>query len=117
MPAVILILHPAPDAEGASDDAVEVRAATWSSVMPYIQLDLREGLSSERKRALNLDLREAVHRAIGSAYHQINIVLREWPAENLAEAGETAANYAMGAGDHGREAVVARSQNGERVSH
>ena len=63
--------------------------------MPYIQVDLREGLSSETKHALNRDMREAVHQAIGSAYHQINIVLREWPAENLAEAGETAPDYAV----------------------
>ena len=66
--------------------------------MPYIQVDLREGLSSETKQALNRDLREAVHQAIGSAYHQINIVLREWPAENLAEAGETAADYRVSEG-------------------
>jgi 4-oxalocrotonate tautomerase family enzyme len=83
--------------------------------MPYIQVDLREGLSNERKRALNLDLREAVHRAIGSAYHQINIVLREWPAENLAEAGEPAADYATGGGELSGERVVARGRNGERV--
>lgn len=66
--------------------------------MPYIQVDLREGLSSETKQALNRDLVEAIHQAIGSAYHQINVVLREWPAENLAEAGETAATYGSEAG-------------------
>jgi 4-oxalocrotonate tautomerase family enzyme len=65
--------------------------------MPYIQVDLREGLSTEAKRALHRDLLDAVHQSIGSAYHQINIVLREWPAENLAEAGETAPGYPMSA--------------------
>jgi 4-oxalocrotonate tautomerase len=57
--------------------------------VPYIQVDLPQGLSEERKAALCLEVRERVHRAIGSPREFINVVLRDWPRENLLVAGET----------------------------
>jgi phenylpyruvate tautomerase PptA (4-oxalocrotonate tautomerase family) len=57
--------------------------------VPYIQVDLPEGLSAAEKAGLCLEVRERVHRAIGSPREFINVVLREWPRENLLVAGET----------------------------
>ena len=56
--------------------------------MPYIQVDIRTGLSAEQKRSLTLDIREKVHAAIGSPREYINIVVREWPDDNFRVAGE-----------------------------
>ncbi len=56
--------------------------------MPYIQCDLEEGLSDHEKRELVKKMTEVTHKAIGSAYGHINVVLREHPASNLGEAGE-----------------------------
>lgn len=56
--------------------------------MPYIQCDLESGLSDEEKTALIRKMVEITHKAIGSAYGHINVVLREHPASNIAEAGE-----------------------------
>ena len=56
--------------------------------MPYIQCDLEVGLSDEEKTALIRKMVEVTHKTIGSAYGHINVVLREHPASNLAEAGE-----------------------------
>ena len=56
--------------------------------MPYIQVDIRTGLSAEQKRALTLDIREKVFAAIGSPREFINIVVREWPDDNFRVAGE-----------------------------
>jgi 4-oxalocrotonate tautomerase len=57
--------------------------------VPYIQVDLPAGLSENRKAELCLEVRERVHRAIGSPREFINVVLREWPPENLLVAGKT----------------------------
>ena len=57
--------------------------------MPYIQVDLPAGLSEDRKAELCLEVRERVHRAIGSPREFINVVLRDWPRENLLVAGKT----------------------------
>lgn len=56
--------------------------------MPYIQCDLEVGLSDEEKTALVQAMTEITHKAIGSAYGHINVVLREHPASNIGEAGE-----------------------------
>lgn len=56
--------------------------------MPFIQCDLEVGLSDEEKAALIREMTEITHRAIGSAYVHINVVLREHPTANLGEAGE-----------------------------
>ena len=56
--------------------------------MPYIQVDVRNGLTAEEKAALTLEIREKVYAAIGSPREFINIVIREWPDENFRVAGE-----------------------------
>ena len=56
--------------------------------MPFVQCDLEVGLSDSEKRALVKKMTDITHKAIGSAYGHINVVLREHPASNLGEAGE-----------------------------
>jgi 4-oxalocrotonate tautomerase family enzyme len=56
--------------------------------MPYIQCDLEVGLSDEKKRQLVERMTEVTHKAIGSAYGHINVVLREHASSNLGEAGK-----------------------------
>lgn len=56
--------------------------------MPFIQCDLQVGLTDEQKELLIRKMTEATHKAIGSAYRHINVVLREHPGSNLGEAGE-----------------------------
>ncbi len=56
--------------------------------MPFIQCDLQAGLTDAQKEALIRKMTEVTHKAIGSAYRHINVVLREHPASNLGEAGE-----------------------------
>jgi len=55
--------------------------------MPFIQCDLEVGLSDEEKLALVKKMTDITHKAIGSAYGHINVVLREHPASNIGEAG------------------------------
>ena len=55
--------------------------------MPFIQCDLEIGLSDNEKRDLVKKMTEVTHKAIGSAYGHINVVLREHPRSNLGEAG------------------------------
>jgi phenylpyruvate tautomerase PptA (4-oxalocrotonate tautomerase family) len=57
--------------------------------VPYIQVDLPTRLSEDEKTELCLEVRERVHRAIGSPREFINVVVREWPRENLLVAGRT----------------------------
>jgi len=57
--------------------------------VPYIQVDLPTGLSENQKAELCFEVREPVHQAIGSPREFINVVLREWPRENLLVAGRT----------------------------
>ena len=61
--------------------------------MPYIQVDLPAGLSETRKAELCLEMRERVHNAIGSPREFINVVVREWPPENLLVAGQTPCSH------------------------
>jgi phenylpyruvate tautomerase PptA (4-oxalocrotonate tautomerase family) len=56
--------------------------------MPFIQCDLEAGLNDPEKRDLVRKMTEVTHKAIGSAYGHINVVLREHPRSNLGEAGE-----------------------------
>jgi len=55
--------------------------------MPFIQCDLEVGLSDSEKRDLVKKMTEITHKAIGSAYGHINVVLREHPSSNIGEAG------------------------------
>src|SRR5258708_35231284 len=54
--------------------------------MRFIQCDLEVGLSDDEKAALVKKMTEVTHKAIGSAYGHINVVLREHPASNIGEA-------------------------------
>jgi 4-oxalocrotonate tautomerase family enzyme len=56
--------------------------------MPFIQCDLEIGLTDQENRNLVERMTEVTHRAIGSAYGHINVVLREHPSSNLGEAGK-----------------------------
>ena len=56
--------------------------------MPFIQCDLEAGLNDREKSDLVRKMTEITHKAIGSAYGHINVVLREHPRSNLGEAGE-----------------------------
>lgn len=55
--------------------------------MPFITCDLEVGLSDEEKRNLVTKMTDITHKAIGSAYGHINVVLREHPRSNIGEAG------------------------------
>jgi phenylpyruvate tautomerase PptA (4-oxalocrotonate tautomerase family) len=56
--------------------------------MCFIQCDLEVGLSDEKKVALVKKMTDITHKAIGSPYRHINVVLREHSASNIGEAGE-----------------------------
>lgn len=56
--------------------------------MPFIQLDIQEGLTKGQKAQLTKEVVRIVNDAIGSSVAHINFVIREWPTENLVEAGE-----------------------------
>jgi 4-oxalocrotonate tautomerase family enzyme len=55
--------------------------------MPFIQCDIQEGLSDEKKRELVNRFTQVTHESIGSAIAHINVVIREHSATNLGEAG------------------------------
>jgi phenylpyruvate tautomerase PptA (4-oxalocrotonate tautomerase family) len=59
--------------------------------MPYIQVDVREGLSSEQVAELGARIVDIVHDAIGSARAHINVAIRQVPVAGLVEAGGTLA--------------------------
>lgn len=54
--------------------------------MPIIQIDVQP-LSAEQREELRTRAAAVVHKAIGSPYDYISIVIREWPSEALVEAG------------------------------
>ena len=60
--------------------------------MPYIQIDLQKGLSKAQKSELTQEVVKVVNGAIGSSVAHINVVLREWPTENIVEAGQAGRN-------------------------
>jgi phenylpyruvate tautomerase PptA (4-oxalocrotonate tautomerase family) len=57
--------------------------------MPYIQVDVRAGLSGSQLAELRRQIVEVVHESIGSARPHINVAIRELPPDNLVEAGQT----------------------------
>lgn len=57
--------------------------------MPYIQVDVREGLSPQQVADLGARIVDVVHDAIGSARPHINVAIRQLPAASLVEAGGT----------------------------
>lgn len=60
--------------------------------MPFIQVDVREGLTPEQLAELGSRIVDVVHDAIGSARPHINVSIRQIPACGLIEAG-TASNH------------------------
>lgn len=56
--------------------------------MPYIQCEFQEGLSKQQKERLANQIVKVVNASIGSSIPHINVVIREWPGQNLVEAGE-----------------------------
>jgi phenylpyruvate tautomerase PptA (4-oxalocrotonate tautomerase family) len=55
--------------------------------MPFIQVDITEGLSEAQFATLREQIVEVVHEAIGSARAHINVAIRELPAGRIVEAG------------------------------
>ncbi|MFD4511628.1 4-oxalocrotonate tautomerase family protein [Streptomyces sp. NPDC058464] len=58
--------------------------------MPYIQVDVREGLSEQELAELGARIVDIVHESIGSARAHINVAIRQIPSEGLIESGGTA---------------------------
>jgi phenylpyruvate tautomerase PptA (4-oxalocrotonate tautomerase family) len=57
--------------------------------MPFIHVDMETGLTVAEKAELTRRIVEVTHAAIGSAVEHINVVLRESPAVNIVEAGQS----------------------------
>ena len=57
--------------------------------MPFIQVDITEGLSPAQLTTLRERIVEVVHASIGSSRAHINIAIRQLPAEQIVEAGRT----------------------------
>lgn len=57
--------------------------------MPFIQIDIEQGLTSVQKAELTSEVVKIVNGAIGSAVGHINVVVRESPTESLVEAGRS----------------------------
>lgn len=60
--------------------------------MPYIQVDVREGLSPQQLAELGARIVDVVHDAIGSARPHINVAIRQLPSSSLVEAGNETAD-------------------------
>jgi phenylpyruvate tautomerase PptA (4-oxalocrotonate tautomerase family) len=58
--------------------------------MPYIQVDVRAGLSPAQRVELGRRIVDVVHDAIGSARAHINVAIREVDPDCLIEHGDLA---------------------------
>jgi phenylpyruvate tautomerase PptA (4-oxalocrotonate tautomerase family) len=58
--------------------------------MPFIQVDVRSGLSPEQRVELGRRIVDVVHDSIGSARPHINVAIREVHPDALIEHGEIA---------------------------
>jgi 4-oxalocrotonate tautomerase family enzyme len=56
--------------------------------MPYIQVEMQQGLPPEEKKAMVSEIVTLVNKTIGSSRAHINVALIELPPENIGEAGE-----------------------------
>ena len=63
--------------------------------MPFIQVDITEGLTHDQLAQMRQQIVEVVHDAIGSARAHINVAIHEVPAERIVEAGHTGAARAV----------------------
>ena len=59
--------------------------------MPFIQVDVRAGLSPEQRAALSNQIVDVVHEAIGSARAHINVAIRDAEPGGLVQAGQVVA--------------------------
>lgn len=57
--------------------------------MPFIQVDIAEGLTRPQLAEMRERIVEVVHDAIGSARAHVNVAIRELPADRIVEAGVT----------------------------
>ena len=64
--------------------------------MPFIQVDIRSGLSADQREALAERIVEVVHDAIGSARAHVNVAIREVEPGALVESGQVASPSAVG---------------------
>ena len=58
--------------------------------MPFIQIDITEGLTDSQLTTLREQVVQVVHESIGSSVAHINVAIRELPATRIVEAGQTA---------------------------
>lgn len=63
--------------------------------MPFIQIDITEGLTDTQLAALREQVVTVVHESIGSARAHINVAIHELPASRIIEAGRTGAIHAV----------------------
>jgi phenylpyruvate tautomerase PptA (4-oxalocrotonate tautomerase family) len=65
--------------------------------MPFIQVDITEGMSSAQLAQLREQIVEVVHASIGSSRAHINVSIRTLPAEQIVQAGRTGRPRAVSA--------------------
>lgn len=65
--------------------------------MPFIQIDITEGLSATQLADLRERVVTVVHESIGSARAHINVAVRELPRGRIVEAGHVASPQAVSA--------------------
>lgn len=56
--------------------------------MPIITICMKEGRTKDQKAQLAKEITEAVVRVAGTKPESVNIVISDYPAENLAHAGK-----------------------------
>ena len=56
--------------------------------MPIITICMKEGRTKDQKAQLAKEITEAVVRVAGTKPENVNIVINDYPAENLAHAGK-----------------------------
>ena len=56
--------------------------------MPIITISMKEGRTKDQKAQLAKEITETVVRVTGTKPEKVNIVIKDYPAENLAHAGK-----------------------------
>ncbi len=60
--------------------------------MPYIQLEIEQGLTADQRKKLNEDVIEVVHQSMGASKPHICVTIHELPSANIAEMGVAGRN-------------------------
>jgi phenylpyruvate tautomerase PptA (4-oxalocrotonate tautomerase family) len=55
--------------------------------MPYIQCDIRSGLSIDQRTRLAAEIARVVHESLGAPLPYIHVAVREVPGETFVESG------------------------------